>query len=701
MDNLPEPMSPMTYERTYGGNRAFHNFFNDFSHIQDPNLRRRLALSEIDKIPFGLYHVRAVVVAGIGFFLDSYDIFAINLVTTLLGVVFWQGAPGDAINGYGGNYGNLPTSVSQALKTSTSAGIVIGQVVFGWLADKYGRRKMYGVELGIILVSTLCCCLVAASQAVSFTGLMTFWRVMMGIGIGGDYPLSSVITSEFAPTRWRGAMMAAVFSMQGIGQLFAAIVALIVTASFSRIFGQAPIGQCDYDCQTAADRCWRIIIGVGAIPAVFALYYRITIPETPRYTFEVAKDVEKAAADIKAYMASQSEGEVDEIKQARMKKVASPALAIPAASWRDAYEYFTQWKNAKILIGTTLSWFFLDFAFYGLGLNNQVVLRAIGYADGKTLHDILHKGAVGTIILNVAGSLPGYWTSIFLIDTIGRKPLQILGFSILTIVFSVLGFCYSRLDKGSLLALYVIANYFFNFGPNTTTFIIPGECFPTRYRATGHGISAAMGKVGAIVAQVISIPLLRKGAAPDCMQSGSDCSPWIDKLMQIFALFMFSGLVVSLLVPETKGYTLEELAGERPTSYNSGRNGSIIERPKKWWNPFTGGRPAGFMYARNRSRHGSFRGGVRVGIMTSPELAAQNANSRKRRFWGWNRQNQHGRCSNSTSSTTNIASTTVDEATEVPPGWGAGWGRVDRVQPLGMENIRLHDVGHLLINEVS
>ncbi|KAI0447120.1 major facilitator superfamily domain-containing protein [Xylaria telfairii] len=694
MDSLPEPMSPMTYERTYGGNRAFHNFFNDFSHIQDPNLRRRLALSEIDKIPFGLYHVRAVLVAGIGFFLDSYDIFAINLVTTLLGVVFWQGAPSDAINGYGGNYGVLPTSVSQALKASTSAGIVIGQVVFGWLADKYGRRKMYGVELGIILVSTLCCCLVAASQAVSFTGLMTFWRVMMGIGIGGDYPLSSVITSEFAPTRWRGAMMAAVFSMQGIGQLFAAVVALIVTASFGSIFKQAQgLDHCDYNCQTAADRCWRIIIGVGAVPAVFALYYRITIPETPRYTFEVAKDVEKAAADIKAYMASQSEGEVDEIKQARMKKVASPALAIPAASWRDAYEYFTQWRNAKILIGTTLSWFFLDFAFYGLGLNNQVVLQVIGYADGKTLHDILHKGAVGTIILVVAGSLPGYWTSIFLIDTIGRKPLQIFGFSILTIVFSVLGFCYTRLDEGSLLALYVIANYFFNFGPNTTTFIIPGECFPTRYRSTGHGISAAMGKVGAIVAQVISIPLLRKGAAPDC--KGSDCSPWIDKLMQIFALFMFSGLVVSLLVPETKGYTLEELAGERPTSYNSGRNGSIIERPKKWWNPFGGGRPAGFMYAR---RHGSLGGSGRVGIMTSPELAAQNANSRKRRFWRWNRQDEHGGRPNSTSSTTNMASTTVDEATEVPPGWGAGWGRVDRGQPVGMENIRLHDVGHLLVN---
>lgn len=180
MEMLPEPMSPLTYERTYGGNRAFHNFFNDFSHIQDPNLRRRLALSEIDKIPFGLYHVRAVLVAGIGFFLDSYDIFAINLVTLLLGVVFWQGSPDDVVHGYGGNHGVLPTSVSQTLKTSTSAGIVIGQLLFGWLADKYGRRKMYGVELGIILVSTLSCCLIAASQAISFTGILTFWRVMMG-----------------------------------------------------------------------------------------------------------------------------------------------------------------------------------------------------------------------------------------------------------------------------------------------------------------------------------------------------------------------------------------------------------------------------------------------------------------------------------------------------------------------------------------
>ncbi|RYP71818.1 hypothetical protein DL769_004624 [Monosporascus sp. CRB-8-3] len=636
MDMLPEPMAPVTYDRTDGGNRAFHNFFNDFSHIQDPNLRRRLALSEIDKVPFGMYHVRAVLVAGIGFFLDSYDIFAINLVTTFLGVVFWHGPPENALNGFGGNHGTLPTPVATALKASTSAGIVIGQILFGYLADVFGRRRMYGIELIIIVFSTLSCCLVSASPAVSFTGLMTFWRVMMGLGIGGDYPLSSVITSEFAPTRWRGAMMAAVFSMQGMGQLMAAVIALIVTVAFRDAFSNAPgLDQCDYDCQIAADRCWRIIVGVGALPACFALYYRITIPETPRYTFEVAKDVEKASADIKAYMASQSEGEVDEVKQARMKMVASPALNVPSASWVDLFNYFKQWRNMKVLIGTTMSWFFLDLAFYGLGLNNHIVLQAIGYADGANLYEILFNGAVGTIILAVAGSLPGYWTAIVTIDTFGRRNLQVFGFVFLIVIFCILGFMYHSLNKTSLLVLYVVANFFFNWGPNTTTFIVPGECYPTRYRSTGHGLSAAMGKIGAIIAQVISIPMLAKGPPENCASDSSSCSPWIDQLMQIFALFMLCGFFVSLLIPETKGITLEELAGEEPTSYNAGRNGSIggggappsVCRP--WWmRAFCGGQPAGFFISRLNSR-----GAPRVGIMTSPELAAQQQAQAKEERW--------------------------------------------------------------------
>lgn len=123
--------------------------------------------------------VRAVLVAGVGFFLDSYDIFAINLITTLLGVVFWSGTPEQAMNGFGGNDGRLPTPVSQALKASTSAGMVIGQLFFGWLADLFGRRRMYGIELCVIVLSTMNLALASPSQSMSSTGLLVFWRVMM------------------------------------------------------------------------------------------------------------------------------------------------------------------------------------------------------------------------------------------------------------------------------------------------------------------------------------------------------------------------------------------------------------------------------------------------------------------------------------------------------------------------------------------
>lgn len=71
----------------------------------------------------------------------------------------------------------------------------------------------------------------------------------------------------------------------------------------------------------------------------------------------------------------------------------------------------------------------------------------------------------------------------------------------------MLGFAYDPLtktknDSNWFVFLYCLANFFQNFGPNVTTFVIPGEVFPTRYRSTAHGISAASGKLGAVIAQV-------------------------------------------------------------------------------------------------------------------------------------------------------------------------------------------------------
>lgn len=398
----------------------------------------------------------------------------------MLGFVYFQS-----------NNNKTPYNVDTAIKVSCSVGTVVGQLAFGYLADRVGRKRMYGVELMIIIIGTIGQSLAGNGPAASFWGVITFWRIIVGIGIGGDYPLSSVITSEFATTKRRGAMMAAVFAMQGIGQLSAGLVGLITTAAFgSAIRADA----------TKLDYVWRIVIGIGAVPGVCALYYRLTIPETPRFTIDVEQKVEKGIRDAKAFIEKgASAGDyTDNIAVARTDTT-------PKASWADFCRHFGQWQNGKVLLGCAYSWFALDVAWYGLGLNNSIILANIGFGGGSDAYNAIFRVCVGNIIINLLGSVPGYWISVFTIDKLGRKTIQIMGFIMLTIMFVVLGFGYHKILETSnvlFIVLYTITQLFFNFGPNTTTFIVPGECFPTRYRSTAHGISAASGKVGSIIAQV-------------------------------------------------------------------------------------------------------------------------------------------------------------------------------------------------------
>lgn len=131
-----------------------------------------------------------------------------------------------------------------------------------------------------------------------------------------------------------------------------------------------------------------------------------------------------------------------------------------------------------------------------------------------------------------------------------------MGFGILTILFIVMGFAYNSLPVNGLLAIFVLAQFFFNFGPNATTFIVPGECFPTRYRSTSHGISAAMGKIGSIIGQGAIAPLRTRGATQN------NANPWMDHVLEIYALFMLLGVGSTFLIKETARKTLEELAGD-------------------------------------------------------------------------------------------------------------------------------------------
>lgn len=154
--------------------------------------------------------------------------------------------------------------------------------------------------------------------------------------------------------------MGAVFAMQGLGQLCAAVVMLVTVVGFKEsLLSAKTYATCTGVCGIAVDKMWRVLIGFGAVPACVALYYRLTIPETPRYTFDVARDVEKAEDDVEAYMHGRAEGHPDEISRVQAKQNAGQ-MTVPKASWGDFFAFYSQWRNGKILLGTAGSWFLLD-----------------------------------------------------------------------------------------------------------------------------------------------------------------------------------------------------------------------------------------------------------------------------------------------------------------------------------------------------
>jgi MFS transporter, PHS family, inorganic phosphate transporter len=222
---------------------------------------------------------------------------------------------------------------------------------------------MYGIELIIIIFATIALAVTGSGPALTIFGAMIFWRFVLGTGIGGDYPLSAIITSEFATVKWRGAMMAAVFANQGFGQFTAALVSFICTVGFKN---SLETNTCGADCQEALDKAWRIIYGFGAVPACGALYFRLTIPETIRYTLDVERNEKIAAADALKYVSgrygSAKKGDVG-YDPANQVIVEATHNGPPEASFHDFIQHFGQWKNGKVLLGTAGCWFALDIAF--------------------------------------------------------------------------------------------------------------------------------------------------------------------------------------------------------------------------------------------------------------------------------------------------------------------------------------------------
>ncbi|KAJ2156454.1 hypothetical protein GGF46_005175 [Coemansia sp. RSA 552] len=504
--------------------------------------------------------IKKLTVCGVAFLNDAYDMFAINIVAMMLGFVYYHDAEGTARN-------TVPKKWDTLIKIAVQIGCLLGQLVLGRLGDKIGRTTVYAASLMIAIVTTVASAF-SNSMVKGFNVFVVLfiWRVLLGFGIGGDYPLTATIVSEYATPARRGMLMSAVFSCQGFGNVMAPIIGIIVTACFKSAID---------DDVLYLDYVWRLVIGLGCIPGVATLYWRLTMEDSKRFQLETAK---AAAADAdedmlrekllskQDYDNGSSRGVGDE--EQKMDAATGDVLeqAVDGERPRRAktfMQYFSEWKHLKVLLGTSIAWFALDVAFYGINLNSAVVIDAIGFAgnlyDDKPSKFII-RNCLGNIIINILGSVPGYWITVFTIDRLGRKTIQLMGFGMLTVLYVVLGFAYHKiLDKSvaGFIVLFTLAQLFQNFGPNVTTFVIPGEVFPTRFRSTAHGVSAAAGKLGAIVAQGGFMQLKDRGGK----------NAFIDHLLGIFALFMLIGFFVTFWIPESKGKTLEEICDEREEYY--------------------------------------------------------------------------------------------------------------------------------------
>jgi PHS family inorganic phosphate transporter-like MFS transporter len=198
--------------------------------IKQPTKMALAVLDALDSARTQWYHITAIIIAGMGFFTDAYDLFCISAVSKLLGRLYY--APTPATPGNPAAPGKLPHNVNNAVTGVALVGTLMGQLFFGWLGDKLGRKKVYGITLVLMVVCAICSGLSFGTSKESVIGTLCFFRFWLGFGIGGDYPLSATIMSEYANKKTRGAFIAAVFAMQGVGIIFAGLVSMILSTIF-------------------------------------------------------------------------------------------------------------------------------------------------------------------------------------------------------------------------------------------------------------------------------------------------------------------------------------------------------------------------------------------------------------------------------------------------------------------------------------
>lgn len=253
-------------------------------------------------------------------------------------------------------------------------------------------------------------------------------------------------------------------------------------------------------------------------------------------------------------------------------------------------------RHGTHLIGTTTCWFLLDVgkppsftflaavesffsfahrftdcsifaAFYSQNLFQKDVYTAVGWLPkANTMSAVQETSKISRVqsLVALSSTVPGYWVTVFFIDRIGRFKIQLQGFFFMTVFMLALTIPYEHWlhhNTTGFLVLYAFTFFFANFGPNSTTFIVPAELFPARFRSTCHGISAAAGKAGAIVGS-FGFLYAAQSQDPSKVDPGYHKGIGIRNALFLLAGTNALGFACTWLVPETNQISLEDLSGE-------------------------------------------------------------------------------------------------------------------------------------------
>jgi MFS family permease len=447
----------------------------------------------LDDAPTSRFHHRTVFISGMGFFTDAYDLFVIGTVAALVKVQW-----------------NLSTTQTSWVTGTAILGAFVGAFVFGRIADVFGRKVVYTAVAAIMIFGAI-----ASALAPNFLFLV-FARLILGLGIGGDYPVSAVLMSEYSNRADRGRLVGLVFSMQAVGLVVGPLVGIVLLSS----------GVSD-------PLAWRILLGLGALPAAAVIYFRAKMPESPRFTALVQGRADQAAEELHQF----ADGALD-----------ATTVSDDGRHLMGLRQFLANPRMLLMLVGTAGCWFLFDYAYYGNTLSLPSILTEVSPTASIEMKLFL------TLALFVIFALPGYALAVWKMDKIGHRRLQFIGFGVMAGCFVLLGAVPSLTTSvAPFIAIFGVSYLFTEFGPNMTTFVLPSEVFPVNMRTTGHGVAAGVGKLGAF-AGVFLVPQLADHIG-------------LRGLLYVAGGAAVLGFLLTNVLPETTGRSLEEISGEsdRPT----------------------------------------------------------------------------------------------------------------------------------------